>query len=105
MRLSEMIERNTGYHCVTTFDMDFYIAEQFGIGAVRDTFDRAFSEWKHNVEYLTELVMVLNWSIWKWYERDEELAKVYDELWRKADEWACNNLEGKDAEYYFSTLD
>lgn len=105
MTLSELIEQQTGYQCFTTFATDFAIAERFGIAAVRDTFKRAFGEWKTNTKYLTELVMILNWKIWQWCEKDEELARVYDELWRTADEWACNNLDGDDAKYYFQTLD
>lgn len=105
MTFSELIEMQTGYHCITTFPMDFAIAERFGIDAVKDTFNRAFDEWKTNTKYLTELVMVLNWKIWQWYEKDNELAKVYDELWRKADEWACENLTGEDADYFYRTLD
>lgn len=105
MTFSELIEMQTGYQCITTFPMDFAIAERFGIDAVKDTFNRAFDEWKGNYKYLTELVMVLNWKIWQWYEKDDELAKVYDELWRKADEWACENLTGEAADYFYRTLD
>ena len=54
--MAEMI----GYTPVTTFWDDFTIAEAFGGNAVRDTFNRAFDEWKGNYKYLTELVMVLN---------------------------------------------
>ena len=52
------------YECKTTLWMDFSIADRFGIAAVRDTFRRAFREWKGNTVYLTELVMVLNHKIW-----------------------------------------
>lgn len=105
MTLNELIEQQTGYHCFTTFANDFAIAERFGIAAVKDTFNRAFNEWKSNVKYLTEFVMILNWKIWQWYQKNDELARVYDELWRKADEWACENLKGEDADYYYSTTD
>ena len=99
------IEEMTGYTPKTTFWMDFSIADNFGVDAVRDTFDRAFGEWKSDVVYLTELVMVLNWKIWQHYEHDEALARVYDELWRQADEYACENLHGDDATYFFRTTD
>lgn len=104
MTFEELMAEN-GYTTITTFWMDFSIADRFGIAAVKDTFNRAFKEWKSNYKYLTELVMVLNHKIWQKHETNYALAKVYDELWRKADEWACENLKGEEAEYYFRTLD
>ena len=35
-----------GYEEKTTFAMDFDIADRFGASAVKDTFNRAFNEWK-----------------------------------------------------------
>ena len=111
------IEYMTGYAPKTTFWSDFNIAEHFGCPAINDTCRRAFEEWKTNVEYVTELVMVLNHKIWQWYdyfnkETDEELkayldsvSRLYDELWREADDWCCDNLKGKDAEYFYRVTD
>ena len=93
------------YETKTTFWQDFTIADRFGAAAVRDTFKRAFDEWKGNAVYLTELVMVLNHKIWQHYESRESLARVYDTLWRKADAYACENLKGADLSYYFRTTD
>lgn len=95
-----------GYEMKTTFWQDFHIADHFGERAIRDTFKRAFEEWKSNVEYLTELVMVLNWKLWQHYDRgNERFAKVYDELWRKADHYAVKNLKGKDLTYFLEVTD
>ncbi len=52
-----------GYEMQTTFPMDFSIADTFGANAVKDTFKRAFNEWKSNYVYLTELVITLNLKI------------------------------------------
>lgn len=93
------------YECKTTFWMDFSIADRFGIAAVRDTFKRAFREWKGNTVYLTELVMVLNHKIWQHYERNERLAEVYNDLWEQASTYAEANLTGEDLDYYFRTTD
>lgn len=103
----EAVMKECGYTPITTFWNDFSIADKFGIDAIKDTFNRAFEGWKTNVRYLTELVMVLNHKIWYWYsfERNEELVKAYDELWRQADQWCSENLTGEDAEYYFQTTD
>ena len=87
------------------FAMDFSIAEGFGIPAIKDTYKRAFNEWKDNVEYFASLVLTLNHKIWYWYTRDEEIAKVYNELWENADRFGSNHFKGDDAKYYFNFLD
>lgn len=99
------IEEITGYKPKTTFWADFSIAENFGTNAIKDTYKCAFKEWKNNVEYLTELVLVLNWKIWEWYQYDETIARLYDELWRTAHQWAIKHLKGDDLKYYLETID
>ena len=100
------IEAMTGYTPKTTFYTDFSIADNFGAEAIKGTYYRAFTHWKKNVEYVTELVMALNWKIWEHYHSgNEKIARLYDQLWREASEWCCENLEGEDLEYYFRTID
>lgn len=99
------IEALTGYKPFTTFYEDFSIADMFGASAIKDTYNRAFKEWKTDYKYLTELIMVLNWKIFEHYERNDVYAQLYDELWRKADKWACENLDGEDLCYYYATTD
>ena len=94
-----------GYTQKTTFFTDFSIADNFGITAIKDTFKRAFEGWKDDVVYLTELVMVLNWKIWEHYETNEAYAEVYNDLWEKADAYACENLKGEDLAYFYRTTD
>ncbi len=100
----------------TTFWSDFSIADHFGFSAVKDTFRRAFGEWKDEYHYLTDLVLVLNQKLWYHYEEaqmakangkatraavEEAYTELYDALWRQADEYACEHLEGEAASYYF----
>lgn len=99
------IEEMTGYKPKTTFWLDFTIADHFGPDAVKDTFNRAFEEWKTDHVYLTELVMVLNWKIWQHYEHNDELAKLYNDLWAAADAWAVENLTGDELAYFYNTTD
>ena len=99
------IEAMTGYTPKTTFYMDFSIADHFGLNAVKDTYKRAFKEWKNNVEFVTELSMVLNWKCWEHYENNKTLARLYDTLWREIDGWCYDNLKGDDLSYYFRTTD
>ena len=98
------IEELTGYKPKTTFYTDFSIADKFGTKAVKETFTRAFKEWKSDYIYLTELVMVLNWKMFE-HQNNKELYTVYYDLWCKADEYAINNLTGDEEKYFYRTTD
>ena len=100
MRTHWNIEEQTGYKPMTTFWDDFSIADAFGVEAVKDTYKQSFKDIKSNYKYLTEFVMVLNWKIWQHY-----FAKVYNELWHKADEYAYNNLKGEELNYFIRVTD
>lgn len=90
----------------TTFGQDFTIADHFGLSAIKDTFKRAFENWKDNYIYLTELVIILNWKIWEHYENgNEKYAQLYNDLWEQADGYACENLKGEEASYFFEMTD
>ena len=89
-----------------TFFMDFSIADVFGANAVKDTFNRAFKEWKDDYKMLTALVITLNHKIWQHYEAENnELASVYDELWKKADQYAFDTLKDDELEYFIEVTD
>ena len=95
-----------GYETQTTFWEDFSIADIFGIGAVKDTYNRAFREWKTNYIYLTELVLVLNWKCWAHYEKGNiALSEEYGRLFYKARDYALRHLKGEEFEYFFNTTD
>ena len=95
-----------GYTQITTFFEDFSIADNFGIKAIKDTYKRAFKAWKNDYEYITELVMVLNWKIWQhFHEKNDAYAEVYQSLYEEADAWAINNLKGEALEYFYRTTD
>ena len=100
------IEKMTGYKPKTTFWEDFSIAEKFGEKEIRDLYKRAMKHWSWDKEYVTELVMVLNWKIWKYFdEHNLEMMHLYEELWEKADSWCMENLKGDDLDYYLRTTD
>ncbi len=103
MFYQEMLEM-TGYKPKTTFWDDFSIADCFGAKAINDTFKRAFKEWKSNYIYLTELVMILNWKMWQW-QSNEAMCALYHELWGKADDYACTNLNGEELSYFYQVTD
>lgn len=100
------IEAMTGYKPQTTFYEDFSIADCFGIPAVKDTYRRAVETADFmGYKYLTELVMALNWKIWEHCETNEPLARVYNDLWEKAAEYAQDTLKGDELRYYYETTD
>ena len=100
------IEEMTGYKPITSFYMDFSIADLFGKEAILDTFKRAMNEWKTNYKYLTELVMAVNWKSWEHYEKGNmELMELYADLYYEGREYALDNLKGEELHYDFETTD
>lgn len=89
-----------------TFWMDFSIADNFGAKAVEDTYNRAFGEWHDDYKMLTALVVTLNHKIWQHYEAERHnIAKLYDSLWRQAEDYALTNLKGDELQYYYNIID
>ena len=86
-----------------TFWLDFGIAEKWGAEAVRETYRRAFEQWKSDIRYMTALCITLNHKLWQLYGKDNELAKVYDDLWEKCDQYIldCENA-GTDKEKFIN---
>ena len=102
------IEEFCGYKPKTTYYTDFGIAERFGKDAIVDTYKRAVKYWGDSIEWMTEIVMVLNWKIWEHYHRgNDEMVKFYDELWRKAQDEVFKRYEDDEEamDYYFRTTD
>lgn len=93
-----------GYETITTFWGDLTIAEAFGPDAVQDTYNRVKTAWAENFKYWTEFVLCLNHKIWQHYKTNEPLGRLYDKLWREADEIA-GKWTGEAAEYYFNVTD
>lgn len=89
----------------TTFWEEFCIADTYGSDAIIKHYVIAFEQWKDNLEFLTELVLVLNLKISQWFDVDDVIGLTYDALWRLADEYALDTLKGDDLHYYLSTLD
>ena len=93
-----------GYEPKTTFWSDFSIADRFGADAIRDTYKRAFNEWKGSYVYLTELTMVLNHKTWQFKDNDE-ICKLYIELYYQTLDYAYDNLKGDELSYFLETTD
>ena len=101
----QALERQFDFHFETTFWEEFSIADNYGPDGVREHYDLVFKQWKDNLRYLTELVLVLNWKIYQWYGVDDTLGLTYDELWKRTDSYALETLKDSDLHYYLSILD
>lgn len=89
----------------TTFYSDFSIADFYGEKAIKDTLKRAKSGWKNNVQYMAELVVVLNHKIWEHYQTNDALGRLYDKLWRETDNFCRKHFKGENLSFYFNYID
>lgn len=94
-----------GYETKTTFFNDFAIANAFGADAIKDTFERAFNEWKNNLEYVTELSMVMSIYSCYFYEKNENYMIIYSDYYHKVDDYVFKHFKGEDLQYYIKTTD
>ena len=99
------LEKMLDYKFESTFWEEFSIAEDYGAEGVKEHYDLVFEQWKDNLKFLTELVLVLNIKIFIWYGVDDTIGKMYDQLWKETDDYALNTLKSDDLHYYLSTLD
>ena len=91
-----------GYEPKTTFFADMSMAEWYGAKGIKDTYNRVIAEWLDNIEYITEFYMVLNHKIWQLYEKYEDLARVYNDLWEKCENAISEHYkDNEDALSYF----
>lgn len=96
----------TGKERKTSFMSDFTIADHCGgKEAVEDTYNRSFDAYKNNVEYMSELYIVLNHKIWEHYEDNEPLARLYNDLWDKCGEYCTTHFTGNDLSYFYEVTD
>ena len=99
------LEKEFNYKFETTFWEEFSIADQYGSEGIVEHYNLVFNQWKDNLKYLTEMVLVLNWKIYQWYQVDDTLGKTYDELWKRTDQYVLDTFKGDKLHYYLSTLD
>ena len=102
------LEAVSPYELFTTFYSDLSVAEYFGEKGIRETFNNVCESWLNDYKYFTEFVLCLNWKIWAWHDLGcDKVAKVYDELWKKADAMLWEKYEGNEEAtgYAFRVLD
>ena len=101
----QALERQFDFHFESTFWEEFSIADGYGPDGIREHYDLVFSQWKDNIKFLTELVLVLNLKLFIWFKVDDDLGKMYEDLYVDADAYALSSFEGDDLHYYLHTLD
>ena len=89
----------------TTFFSDLSIAEVYGSAEVKDTYRRVMQGWDKNLDFMCEWVIALNQKIWQHYKTNPELAQVYDDLWRKADQHCMDTFKGDKLSSYLNYVD
>jgi hypothetical protein len=93
------------YTPITTFFSDLSIAEWFGEKSIRETYRDVLKSWGEDIKFMTEFSMCLNHKIWQFYEVNESIARVYDELWKKSVNYITNHFKGEDLVYYYEVTD
>lgn len=99
-----------GYKPCTTYWQDFSIADRFMYkekNPIQDTYKRALEYAKTDYKVFTELVLVLNHKIWQWYETDNNIGLIYNDLWQKAVDLFYKTFENNEEaiSYYYRTTD
>lgn len=111
-------ERNLreDYKRKTTYTSDFSIAEWCvnidGMSAIADTLSNALTNWRDNIEFFAEIILVLNMKSWEHHARgNNEYSQMYSELYLSAKDlyfdWydADNEQHDKAMNYYYDYID
>jgi len=107
-------ELQPDYNVVSTFAGDYAIADAFGADAIEDTYRRSIASFSDDIYMLTEMALVLNWGIWRYWElsqdrrsdgSEDELARMYDKLWKELDAYIMDHFTGDELQFYLSTTD
>lgn len=106
------------YNVVSTFASDYAIADAFGAASVEDTYRRSLTSFSSDIYMLTEMALVLNWAIWRYYElaqdycsknedyeNEDKLSRMYDKLWKELDGYIMKNFKGDELEFYLKVTD
>lgn len=114
LQLAAWSERNfelnlrEDYKRKTTFMSDFSIAEWYSKSALVDTLKRAVSEWKDNIEYMAEMILVLNSKSWEMDSRlHDGWCRLYSELYYAFKDFYFDYFKGNDEamQYYYDYID
>ncbi len=83
---------------------DFTQAEAFGTTSIRTRFGLAFDKYKDNPEVMADLVSTTKVEASTQKVSNHAFSELYDELWKKAEDYATMNYDSKDLNEFLKCL-
>lgn len=83
---------------------DFTQAEAFGTTSIRTRFSLAFDKYKDNPEVMADLVSTAKVKASMQKVSNHAFSELYDELWKKAEDYATMNYDSKDLNEFLKCL-
>lgn len=83
---------------------DFTQAEAFGTTSIRTRFGLAFDKYKDNPEVMADLVSTAKVKASMQKVSNHAFSELYDELWKKAEDYATMNYDSKDLNDFLKCL-
>lgn len=83
---------------------DFTQAEAFGTKSIRTRFNLAFDKYKDNPEIMADLVSTTKVKSSTQKVSNHAFSELYDELWKKAENYATMNYDSKDINEFLKCL-
>lgn len=108
MNYKEKLEEQTRFKFQTDVWEEFTKIEKSenNYEDIEELYRKYFREWHNDVKMITELSMCMNRKLWEHYEAgDEEIARLYNDLWLKVHSYANDVFIWEDWKYYFNTTD
>ena len=92
------------YEPAPKFWEDFTQAEAFGTTSIRTRFGLAFDKYKDNPEVMADLVSTAKVKASMQKVSNHAFSELYDELWKKAEDYATMNYDSKDLNGFLKCL-
>lgn len=93
----------------TTLHHLFNVVEQGSdTEAVEKLFNEFFETYAHDIETLTELAVVVNIRSWFWYDKDDNLGRLYSDLYYRVYDYVYADnapFNHEEQGYFFSMTD
>ena len=83
---------------------DFTQAEAFGTTSIRTRFSLAFDKYKDNPDVMADLVSTAKVKASMQKVSNHAFSELYDELWKKAENYATMNYDSKDLNEFLKCL-
>lgn len=107
MIYEQFLAQFTDWRPKTLYWQRFSIAESYGKDEVKRVYDKILKESKKDYTLITELVMILNHKSWEHskYAASSAFCELYTDLYRETNQYALDNLTGKELTYFLDVTD